>query len=45
MKNTLYYSDNLDILRRYIKGGVPCNLVYIICTARLKSFERFQRFG
>jgi len=28
MKNTLYYGDNLDILRRYIKDE-SINLIYL----------------
>jgi len=28
MKNTLYYGDNLDILRRYIKDGI-IDLIYL----------------
>ena len=43
MKNTLYYGDNLDILRRYIKDGLPYGLVYIIYTARPKSAESSLR--
>lgn len=53
MKNSLYYGDNLDILRKYIKDGLPCNFVYAICTARHKSaesslgsfFKQYQKLG